>query len=209
MPTAGDLVHFVDDVLASEFRLTTKKTSTGTRVAGGSPIQGWGSPVALNLINALCSRPGSRYVEFGTFQGLSLVAAAHGNPHCECIGVDKFVTDPPYDVPDSAGAAARSIAPYPNARLVVADFTSLPHEVIGRRPFTVAYLDADHSVDGTLLAMHMVKPLLSHPAVLILDDYRNNPTVGVKEAVKRGRALYTVHREWVLPGHAVWVAVVG
>jgi len=56
-------------------------------------VYGLSSTRLRSLINNLCSKPDTNYLEVGTYRGATLISAAYGNPTCKVVGIDNFMYD--------------------------------------------------------------------------------------------------------------------
>jgi hypothetical protein len=56
-------------------------------------IFGLSSVRLRNLLNNLCSKPDTNYLELGVYKGATLVSALFGNPGAKAIGVDNYKYD--------------------------------------------------------------------------------------------------------------------
>jgi hypothetical protein len=56
-------------------------------------IFGLSSVRQRNLINNLCSKPDTNYLELGVYKGATIISALFGNPNAKAIGVDNFKYD--------------------------------------------------------------------------------------------------------------------
>ncbi len=180
---------------------------------------GYGSKRISKFLNALCaSIPGCRYLEFGTFAGRSLSAAAYGNAG-SYRGVDNGagVGNVPglghmFPNPQDGRVAlekALALCAGSDVAVVTSDFRAFKPE----SAYDVFFYDADHRYEPTRDGIAMVLPSLT-PGVLVVDDY---VTYNTSDQIKRGTwealASKKVVKDWVLGpdgwGHTgLFVAVV-
>ncbi|MBB3660993.1 hypothetical protein FHX15_006265 [Rhizobium sp. BK650] len=114
------------------------------------------------------------YVEYGTYRGLTLLAAASVSEGVECIGIDNFSQF------DESGLNSRIISSQisktglTNAKLINADFdvaadTLLPSTLNGRK-IGAYFVDGAHDHRSHLVGMARLVPHLSEESAIIVDD---------------------------------------
>lgn len=139
-------------------RLTTKVLD----IPGFLPID------TLQFLNDVCSHGDCQYLEFGTWAGRSVCAAASGNTGT-FTGVDLFEGWPGW----TNDTGTKSVWPaqraqmveMPNVRYVESDFRAYKP----RGPVNVFLYDADHGADATRDGIVQVAPYLN-PGLLLVDD---------------------------------------
>lgn len=57
-------------------------------------LYGISSPRLKALINNMCSKEGTNYLELGVFKGSTIISAAYGNPTAKLVGVENYKYDP-------------------------------------------------------------------------------------------------------------------
>jgi hypothetical protein len=170
-------------------------------------IDGMSSPKVCWLLNRLVAHlpAGERYLEVGTWQGLTLLSAAYGNLDKVCIGCDKFRlwgrwTGLGWSARRAFRANLRRLRPR-------CGYVHL-YEMTDRRlfarglvqpPIGVYFYDGDHSRAGTRHGIAAAAPLLSRQAVVLVDDW-NIPEVreGAREGLHDAGLSVVWERE--LPG---------
>ena len=145
-------------------------------------IRGHGSAKVSTFLNTLCgSITDCRYLEFGTFTGRSLVAAAYGNLG-SYTGVDKLQwLGSTIRFPDTA-----SLKQYLSDNLKMLHAPDLPNptppyavlemDTAYYKPegnYDVFFYDADHSYQPTYDGIKLLMPHLK-PGVVIVDDYETH-----------------------------------
>ena len=172
-------------------------------------IPGWMLPPELAVLQAAASRlaPGSTWVEVGVFCGRSAHAVGLALPrHAKLYLVDRFRQD--YDPailpckleeiqPRCHAAIADLAIQRPDVSVVLKKMTSeqAASELAG--PFSVVFIDADHSMTGVLKDCCMWEKKSS---ILMGHDYHETNWPGVVAAV---RQKYP-HRASVFPDTAIW-----
>lgn len=147
-------------------------------------VVGLSSPKTCTLLNRLVASldPAERYLEIGTWQGLTLCSAAYGNAGKECVACDKFRFLGRFT---GWGHRARralhdNVRRYRegSARVEFHHVTSrdLFRNQLVRGPIGVFFYDGDHSYEETHHALISAARLLSERATLLVDDY-NDPVV--------------------------------
>lgn len=140
-------------------------------------IRGHGSAKVSNFLNHLCkSIPDCQYLEFGTFTGRSLVAAAYNNAGVY-TGVDKLQWlgssikfESTTQLKDTLANNLKLIhrgEQVPPYRVLEMDYHNFP---TGQMKYDVFFYDADHSYKGTKEGIEMMLPYLK-PGILIVDDF--------------------------------------
>ena len=184
-------------------------------------IRGHGSYKVSVFLNHLCKNmPFCQYLEFGTFTGRSLVAAAFGN-HGSYIGVDKLQWlgstirfDSMEQLKDTLTNNLKLIhqgPTVPTYKVLEMDYHNFPS---GAMSYDVFFYDADHSYQGTKDGIEKILPHLK-PGVLIVDDYTTHAkSKEIQSATHEILDNAIVHKEWTLSAKQGWhtglfVAVIG
>jgi hypothetical protein len=170
-------------------------------------VPGMSSPKVCQFLNRLVAHlpPGERYLEVGTWQGLTLLSAAYGNLDKVCIGCDKFRL---WGRWTGLGWAARRAFQANLQRLrrhcgYVHLYEMSDHQLFARRlvqgPIGVYFYDGDHSRAGTRRGIADAAPLLSRRAVVLVDDWNiSEVRQGARDGLRDGRLAVLWQRE--LPG---------
>ena len=178
-------------------------------------VKGHGSRSISDLFNNICAQiHDCRYLEFGTFAGRSLAAAAWGNVG-HYRGVDKLQwlgSTVKFDSREHLKATlASSIALClgSNVGVTESDFRLYTPELPA---YDVFFYDADHGYEATRDGIVKMLPYLK-PGVVIVDDYLTHARSslvqqGTLEALGQSR----VAKSWTLEGKpwhtGLYVAVV-
>jgi hypothetical protein len=175
--------------------------------AEAAQVRGRISPKIRHLLNNLCSRPDTVYLECGCWEGASVIAALAGNEDTVRMGiaVDNWSQyDNPFDnysEPEKAFDAntVRHLGQYGDRfRKIKAHYAMVRDSEIPL-PLTVCYYDADHQTtcDGCLSFFNH----LEDPCVFLLDDWnRDDLRADWRKALRCGDRQ--VVKEWVLPAKA-------
>ena len=183
---------------------------------------GYGTRPMTIFLNTLCKqfRTGCRYVEFGSFAGRSLLAAAYHN-RGTYIGVDNH---------SWLGQGAKRFASRADLLAKLSEavkLASLPGEnivsvrtmdtaAVGRTTFMseqhtcdVFMYDGDHAAGPTRDGIVVMAKTL-RPGILIMDDYASSKWKEVPAGTVAGleKSGLVVHEHWRLPYHTgvgVWV----
>jgi methyltransferase family protein len=203
----SNLVRVVETALVNSLRGTTKLPPSVLE------IKGHGSKRISMFFNDLCAQiPGCRYLEFGTFAGRSLAAAAYGNAG-SYRGVDKLQwtgSTVRFDSTDhlkSTLASSLSLCRGADVGVVEADF-----RLFTPGPADVFFYDADHGYEATRDGILMMLPFLK-PGVVIVDDYLTHAkSTLVQKGTLEALAQARVEKTWTLAGKdwhtGLYVAVV-
>jgi hypothetical protein len=167
-------------------------------------VPGMSSPKVCTLLNRLVAHlpAGERYLEVGTWQGLTLLSAAYRNLDKVCIGCDKFRLWGRWT--GLGWRARRSFLN--NLRRLRRDcgyvhlYEMSDQTLFARRlvqgPIGVYFYDGDHSAIGTRQGIAAAAPLLSPRALVLVDDW-NIPEVraGARQGLADARLAVTWERE--------------
>jgi hypothetical protein len=165
------------------------------------------------LLNLLCRVPGCRYLEFGSFMGQSLLAAAFQNSG-SFVGVEnfsQFTSVPARDALRRNLDRARGLG----CGDVSVQETDWRESAGG--PVDVFFYDAEHDATSTRDALCLVAPNLVSSAVIVVDDWELPTWSGhVQSGVFEGwtRAGLKIVETWELERDKGWhegvyVALVG
>lgn len=151
-------------------------------------IRGHGSAKVSTFLNTLCgSIADCRYLEFGTFTGRSLVAAAYGNAG-SYTGVDKLqwlgssikfstLADLKEYLSQNLKLLHAPALPNPTPPYAVLEMDTAFYKPEGN--YDVFFYDADHSYEPTRDGIKLLLPYMK-PGVLIVDDFlshRKSPQI--------------------------------
>jgi hypothetical protein len=181
-------------------------------------IRGWGTTRVSAFLNALCSHDETHYLEFGTYCGRSLCAAAYGNTGV-FTGVDNFTQG--FSLPrdtilsvvkanvdrvlaecrPSCQGGPEDCGLHLTVQVKQGDCLAIPPPAAD-----VFFLDADHSFEATRAGVAF--GLSYGNSVLVVDDYRDGGYPDVAGGVWAGLydAKAVVHREWTLRREDGWHA---
>lgn len=142
-------------------------------------VPGMSSPRVCQFLNRLVASmdPGEHYLEIGSWQGLTLLSAAHGNSGRLCVACDKFRLFGRYT---GFGFRARraflgNLERYAKGRAAI-QFHEMPSSRFFRErrvdgPIGVYFYDGDHSYRGTRQSIAAGARWLSPRAVVLVDDW--------------------------------------
>lgn len=157
-------------------------------------VEGLSDPKVCNFLNRLVAAmpADQKYLEIGTFKGLTLCSAAYGNKGKHCIACDKFRFWNKYTGWGFAARAAfyRNVERYKenSATVEFHDMKSLTmfRKGLVRGPIGVYFYDGDHSYEATRDNILAAAPLLANPAILLVDDWRD-PIIqkGTRDAIQQ------------------------
>lgn len=147
-------------------------------------VSGLSSPKVCHLLNRLVATldPEQCYLEVGTWQGLTLLSAAHNNPDKHCIACDKFRlwgrwTGWGY----KAHKRLRQNMERYKTQSAHIDFYAMDSRRflssgLINKPVGIYFYDGDHSFEGTYHGILDVVPLLADEATILVDDW-NDPII--------------------------------
>lgn len=161
----------------------------------------------LNLAVSLIPSDGSeRYLEVGTYQGKSLIAAMRGNPGRKGIACDNFSE---FNDPRAGGGNSeilrRNLRRYrleSQVDVFDEDFVSLFRRSKKDRlfpPIGVYFYDGAHDELSQYNGIREAEALLADEALVIVDDWRFASDSGSKAEVGTRRAISESHNEWNIP----------
>jgi cephalosporin hydroxylase len=131
-------------------------------------VDGMTTPNIQSLLNALCK--GKKvYMEIGSYQGATVLGAAHGNPKTKCFAVDNFSQF------DKRGENERilreAIKPYENITLIKED--SLKAIEMTKETGTIVdvfFFDGEHTYKATLDALLAIRDNVATDGYIVVDD---------------------------------------
>jgi len=173
-------------------------------------VVGMASPKKLRLLNLavsfLSKDDGECYLEVGTYQGKSLIAALLGNQCPAAVACDNFSEFNSEPEASNFEALSQNLLQYGMSdcvRLFNEDFLTL----FGRwktenlPPVGVYFYDGAHDEVSQYEAIRSVEPLLSDRALVIVDDWRKDSgsfaEAGTKRAISQSQHHWSI--QWVLP----------
>lgn len=157
-------------------------------------LEGMSSAKVRHLLNNICSRKGTRYLEVGVWKGATFCSANYGNA-VESVAVDNFsqFDGTREQFLENFNATVGGV---PNLHDI--DFHEFPTR--DDRRFDVFFYDGNHSHEDQRTAITRLAPSLESEFVLIIDDW-NSPDVraGTLEGIAESRIA--VVRSWELPAN--------
>jgi len=144
---------------------------------------------------------GESYLNYGVWQGATLLIPAYFNKDKRCDGVDNFLSS--HWGGSNEDRVRGSIAGHDlkNVNLYVKhyrDFLSAyPLPASSNPKYGVAFMDGDHTYELTLDALNLVVPCMAEKSVIILDDISEEE--GVKKAMKEWLPESGYKMLWELP----------
>jgi len=155
-----DLVRHATEALFAAYRGVSKLPPEVLALAGFS------SPAVRHLLNNLCDFPGCRYLEIGTWQGSTALAASYLNPG-SFVAVDNFSQ---FDGPRRQCLEHRDRwRGRCRFDLVDADAWALDPARLG--PVNVYFYDGGHAEDEQFRAFARFDPILADPFIAVVDDW--------------------------------------
>ena len=163
--TENDLTKFVIDSIDKAARHESKYT--------GNSVSGLSSDKIKHLLNNLCSKNNSVYLELGCYSGSSFIAALQNN-NCKGYAVDNFLDNvSPYrdDIEwDSVNAKEIFLTNQPqNSKLIEKNILNLTFGDIDSKTNIIFY-DADHDARNQFDNLNNCLKFFEDRFVLIVDD---------------------------------------
>lgn len=180
--------------------------------------EGMSSPRVRHLLNNLCARPHTRYLEVGVWRGATFCAALCGNGRTieSAVAVDDFSEF--RGCPDAFRQTCELCLPDANPAwmLYQSDFRKVARSK-AEQP-TVYFYDGDHQRQSQCDALMHFWLGLSDPCILVVDDWQwKDVLAGTMDGL--GALNAVLHRSWTLKSpryedadtwwNGVFVAVVG
>ena len=173
-------------------------------------VIGMASPKKLKLLNLavsfLSKDDGECYLEVGTYQGKSLIAALLGNEDRAAIACDNFSEFDSGEDPSNVTILKQNLSKYglsDRVRLYNEDFLTLFRrwKTENLPSVGVYFYDGAHDESSQYEAIRSVESLLSDRALIIVDDWRSESgsfaEAGTKRAISQSRHGWSI--QWVLP----------
>jgi hypothetical protein len=170
-------------------------------------VEGMASIKKLKLLNLAvsCLPQGGKecYMEVGTYQGKSLIAACLGNAHVPVFACDNFgmFDDPvaPKNFPILEGNIAR-YGLSSQVKFFNTDFREVLRGWKKRRlpPIGVYFYDGAHNEESQYLGIKLVEDQLADRAIVIVDDWRFAPDspsyaeAGTRHAMQQSFNKWTI-----------------
>ena len=163
----------------------------------------WTSKNVLYLISQAVKNlgEGESYLNYGVWQGATLLIPAYFNKDKRCDGVDNFQSS--HWGGSNEDRVRGSIAEHglKNVNLYVKDYrdflSAYPDPACRNPKYGVAFMDGDHSYELTLDALKLVVPCMADKSVIILDDI--SVEGGVKKALREWLPKSGYEVLWELP----------
>jgi predicted O-methyltransferase YrrM len=170
-------------------------------------VKGMASPKKLKLLNAAVAAMPSAgeecYLEVGTFQGKSLVAALDGNPGVPAVACDTFILFDDPTAPKNLPILKDNLSRYGLADRVQffnSDFQDVfaDWQLRSLPPVGVYFYDGAHDEESQYLGIRLAEDLLADNAVVIVDDWRyaedsqSLAEAGTKRAIEESKHNWTI-----------------
>ncbi|KAG5188949.1 hypothetical protein JKP88DRAFT_177397 [Tribonema minus] len=204
-----DLVTHVKNSILSAYINKSKLTDDVLN------MQGMSGSKTRHLYNNMCSLPGARYLEVGTFKGSSFVSAMYENDQCTGFCVDNWSEFGGRD--DFFRNTERFI---PEASMIVHDKNCWD---ISKKdvplPINIFLYDGAHNYKDQKRAITHFKPLFDRRVIIMIDDWacdwvhvKRGTMDGIEEAglkIVFSHEIGLVNTEtYHCPGNTFWGGVV-
>jgi hypothetical protein len=133
-------------------------------------LQGLSSRAERHLLNNLCARPGTNYLEIGTLLGATAVAASYGNQG-RFTSVDNFSEFGVFGARDNLAEVRRHFSGRCRFRFLEADCWTAALRRRVPRGVNVYFYDGPHSEEDQYRAFTHFDPVLADPFVAVIDDW--------------------------------------
>lgn len=161
-------------------------------------ISGYSSPKVRHFLNNVCSKPGTRYLEIGCWQGSTWVSALYGNSAMieDAVAIDNW---------SEFGGPARGLQvnceKFLNGsyyRFYGQDCFALDKSTSFDKPINVYFYDGNHSELSQELALTYYDDVLDELFILIIDDWNfEEVRIGTLKAIEK--LQYELLYQEVLP----------
>ncbi|KKM68502.1 hypothetical protein LCGC14_1460240 [marine sediment metagenome] len=144
-------------------------------------VSGMVCPKIRHFLNAICSMDGCRYLEVGSWQGASLVAALYDNFHARGVAIENFSRFNPEDKNELI--LRKNVSTLLSAidmELIAEDCWSIDLARF-KTPFNVYFYDGRHLRETQERAFIYFNSVLTNPFIAIIDDWN---VKAVKEGTK-------------------------
>ncbi len=129
--------------------------------------QGMSGQKTRHLYNALCSRPGTRYLEVGTWHGSSTISALYGNTVDHAILIDNFS-----EFDGTVEVLQEALDTYcPEAQVTIIKEDAFQVDTSILPTFNVYLYDGDHSEASHKEAIVRFYPNLEDGCIVLIDDF--------------------------------------
>ena len=172
-----------------------------------SDVTGMASVKKLKLINLAASylpKNGAEcYLEVGSFQGKSLIAALLGNSHAHAVACDNFALFDDPNSPKNFDILKQNLARYRlsnHVHFFACDFRELLAGWNARQlpRVGVYFYDGAHDEESQFLGVRMVEDLLADSALVIVDDLRHAEDSQSHAETGTKRAISDSPNEWLI-----------
>ena len=188
-----DIQGFIDRIEAGEFTLPNSVMT----------IEGFSSYKVRQLLNRLCSKPDTTYLEIGLHVGSTFIPALYNNPIKAAVGIDNWSLPDYFNGGDRRDDLENNLLLYTSRKIPITiidadcftvDLEKLPHDV------DVYFYDGDHCRQAQYDAIKYFAPVLADEFILIIDDFNwAEPREETYHALKD--LNYEIVHEWLLPAY--------
>lgn len=148
-------------------------------------IEGMSSDKVRHFLNNICTLPGTRYLEIGTYAGSTWVSALYKNEKTieDAIAVDnwsqfggprcKFMNN------------CKKFLKKSKYRFYTADCFKLNKKLIFNKKINIYFFDGDHTEEDQELALTYFDDIFEDLFILIVDDWNHPPAkIGTRNAIE-------------------------
>jgi len=149
-------------------------------------VEGMGTENIHYLVNELIRRhfPKGTYLEFGTYRGLSLLAASIYNKELKATGIDMFIGFKEIDPNETRKKVKENINKFKDitgdVQFIEADWTQYI-KTLKKKSIDVYYYDALHDFTSTYQGLKQIIPYLKDKCIILMDDINYLETWSAKE----------------------------
>lgn len=164
-------------------------------------LGGMSSPKVRHFLNNVCDRPGTRYLEVGTYAGSTLVSALYGN-ESTVLMADAIDDYSQFGGWETFQAVTEKYLKPGQFTFHKKDFREVTPESFAERrdsiPVSVYFYDGGHTLHDHEDAVNHFWPCLADEFILIVDDW-NEPQVRAGTKIGLGRQSHEIIQQRELP----------
>lgn len=149
-------------------------------------LEGLSSAKVRHLLNNLCARQGTRYLEIGVWKGANFISALYGNEQetIEAIAVDKW-SAPKWTVKNEFEALARQHLKNNYFRLYDGDYLNIAPVSAFKKLINLCFFDGDHNIESQCKAFKHFNIIMDNVFVAVVDDWNyEDVQIATKQAFR-------------------------
>jgi precorrin-6B methylase 2 len=169
------------------------------KVAQMLHMKGLSSPGCRIFMNTLCGKPGTRYLEVGTYTGSSLIAACYNNPLGRAVAIDNWSMDANAKPKLLSNLNFMKHQIIRKPEIIDGDAFTMDKSQLGE--FDVYFYDGHHSADSQEKGITCFWDNLAPISIVVVDDYSIfRVQQGTIRALDKIGCKQHLRYAWTLPG---------